>query len=119
MAASPVLSCTSEASGWGRREEGSSCTMTRCRQSTLESICSAPLKYPCLLLYLSYCTVLPLPLAKQETLLLGKARADGWRCGLAKLNYNTEEHGLQEVRVVNLIGQYGTRVGPAMKLSRG
>lgn len=27
MAARPVLSCASEVSGWGRREEGNSCTL--------------------------------------------------------------------------------------------
>jgi hypothetical protein len=49
--------------------------------------------------------------------LLGEAKADGPRYGLAKLNNNSEEHGLQEVRIVHLIGQYGTLAGPGMKLS--
>jgi hypothetical protein len=53
--------------------------------------------------------------AKQEMLFLGKPeqvdRDVGW------LNSNSEEHGLQEVGIVNLIGQYDTLAGPGMMLS--
>jgi len=57
----------------------------------------------------------PLSSAKQETLFLGKPeqvdRDMGW------LNSNSEEHGLQEVGIVNLIGQSGTLAGPGMMLA--
>jgi hypothetical protein len=77
-------------------EEGEARVPARCRQSTLESICSEPLEYPCLLLHLShlYSTVrrsFPLPSSsgKQEKLFLGKPeqmdRDIGWQSSITTL----------------------------------
>jgi hypothetical protein len=86
MAVSPVLSRASEVSGWGGGGE-SSCTLTRCRQSTLESICSEPLEHPCLLLYsvlyLSHLSA-AVVFSQARDALLGEARAGGPRYGLAQ-----------------------------------
>jgi hypothetical protein len=83
MAVSPVLSRASEVSGWGGRGE-SSCTLTRCRQSTLESICSEPLEHPCLLLYSVLYISAAVVFSQARDALLGEAKAGGPRYGLAQ-----------------------------------